>query len=188
MTLGAPTTCCFSSLDCKDRASQPPRVYVILFNKFNLTIFGNRPSARQRYAATAAIHEIIHVNPPTCRIFGEIRIVCSQMAAKNRGRNQVKVRLDGYTPNSQERRESRNLGEAGAPLRPAPRKTRRKYRSHGSDMTRLVTAVKNAYLSRQSLSEPKNTNIPVQLYPYIPCQHRKSQTARSTPATALLKL
>ena len=110
------------------------------------------------------------------------------MAAKNRGRNQVKVRLDGYTPNSQERRESRNLGEAGAPLRPAPRKTRRKYRSHGSDMTRLVTAVKNAYLSRQSLSEPKNTNIPVQLFPYIPFQHRTSPTARSTPATGLLKL
>ena len=62
------------------------------------------------------------------------------------------------------------------------------YRSHGSDMIRLVTAVKNAYLSRQSLSEPKNTNIPVQLYPYIPFQHRKSPTARSTPATGLLKL
>ena len=65
------------------------------------------------------------------------------MAANNRGRNQVKSQVERPTHRTAKKEESPEIW-----AKPAPHcgrlheKLEELYRSHGSDMTRLVTAVK----------------------------------------------
>ena len=93
-------------------------------------------------------------------------------------------------PTRRTAKEKRNpkSGRSRRPLQPTSRKTRKISPILRFGLNHLVTVVEKRLFELLVLSGTQNTTITVQCVLIMPFQDRRSPTARSTPATGLLKL